>query len=167
MSQSAVIRSYQPTDRSAVEHIALQVVADGTVFPFEQLQGVMDYWFCESGSVYVAELNQQVVGSYVIKPVHPGRCAHIANAGYMVDAANRGRGIGLALGEHSLQQARILGYLAMQFNIVVATNQIAVQLWHRLGFSTIGTVPRAFRHPQAGLVDLLIMHRSLIDQRNE
>ncbi len=85
----------------------------------------------------------------------------MANAGYMVDRRFRGRGVGRALGQHSLQTARELGYSAMQFNQVVATNVGAVELWRRLGFSVIGVSPRSFRHPRQGLVDMLIMHREL------
>ncbi len=49
----------------------------------------------------------------------------------------------------------------MQFNAVVATNDRAIALWYSLGFQTVGTVPRAFRHPRDGLVDLLVMYRDL------
>jgi len=49
----------------------------------------------------------------------------------------------------------------MQFNAVVSTNAPAIALWRSLGFDTVGRVPEAFRHPQLGLVDLLVMHRRL------
>jgi GNAT superfamily N-acetyltransferase len=102
-----------------------------------------------------------VLGTYLLKPNQPGPGAHVANAGFMVSSAARGRGIGRALAEHCLQQARDAGYLGMQFNAVVATNHGAIKLWYALGFETIGTVPRAFRHPVDGLVDLHIMYRDL------
>lgn len=102
-----------------------------------------------------------VLGTYLLKPNQPGNGAHIANAGFMVSSAARGRGIGRAMGEHCLRQARAAGYLGMQFNAVVASNHGAIQLWYALGFETIGTVPRAFRHPVDGLVDLHIMYRDL------
>jgi hypothetical protein len=60
-----------------------------------------------------------------------------------------------------MEQAREAGYLAMQFNAVVSTNAGAVHLWQKLGFAIIGTVPKAFRHKQLGLVDIFIMHRFL------
>lgn len=44
----------------------------------------------------------------------------------------------------------------------VETNNAAVTLWQRLGFSIIGTVPAAFNHPQRGLVGLHIMHKPLL-----
>ena len=46
----------------------------------------------------------------------------------------------------------------MQFNAVVETNAAAVQLYERLGFQILGTVPRAFRHRTEGLVGLHLMY---------
>ena len=66
----------------------------------------------------------------------------------MVDPEHSGAGIGRRLAEHVLDEARSLGYSAMQFNAVVETNARAVALWRALGFTIIGTVPAAFRHPR-------------------
>jgi GNAT superfamily N-acetyltransferase len=112
-------------------------------------------------TAYVAEIGDEVVGTYALKSNFPGQGSHVANAGYAVRAARCGHGIGRALGEHSLKEARSAGYTAMQFNCVVSTNVRAVRLWQRLGFSIIGTVPGGFRHPVQGLVDFHIMHRFL------
>jgi len=65
------------------------------------------------------------------------------------------------MAEHSLEEARRLGFRAMQFNFVVETNETAISLWRQLGFAIIGTTPGAFRHPERGLVDAHIMFRSL------
>jgi GNAT superfamily N-acetyltransferase len=103
----------------------------------------------------------EVLGTYLLKPNQPALGAHIANAGFMVSPAARGRRLGRLMGEHCLDQARAAGYLGMQFNAVVASNEVAIALWYTLGFTTIGTVPRAFRHPTDGLTDLHIMYRDL------
>jgi ribosomal protein S18 acetylase RimI-like enzyme len=63
--------------------------------------------------------------------------------------------------EHSLQRAAELGYLGLQFTAVAATNRPAIKLYEELGFGTVGVIPRGFRHPSAGLVDLLIMYREV------
>jgi ribosomal protein S18 acetylase RimI-like enzyme len=63
--------------------------------------------------------------------------------------------------EHSLEEARRLGFCAMQFNIVVSTNAAAIFLWKKHGFSIVGTLPKVFRHATQGLVDALVMHRFL------
>ena len=67
-----------------------------------------------------------------------------------------------ALAEHAVAWARAAGFAAMQFNYVVSTNTRAVELWRRLGFAVIGTVPQAFEHRGLGRrVDVFIMHRFL------
>ncbi|MDH4065667.1 MAG: GNAT family N-acetyltransferase, partial [Acidobacteriota bacterium] len=97
----------------------------------------------------------------VMKANQPGQGRHVANCGYMVARAASGRGVGEALCRHSLGEARRLGFRAMQFNFVVSTNTRAVALWDKCGFSIVGTVPQAFRHPTLGFVDTYVMHRYL------
>ena len=60
-------------------------------------------------------------------------------------------------------EARSQGYLAMQFNYVVSTNTAAVMLWKKLGFSIVGTLPKAFRHKRLGHVDAYVMYQLLQD----
>lgn len=118
-------------------------------------------WMPPQGATYVACRGEQVVGTYLLKPNQPGLGSHVANAGYMVDAREAGRGVGRAMCEHSLEEARRAGYLAMQFNFVVSTNTRAVALWQTMGFRIAGTLPRAFRHTTLGLVDAYVMYRFL------
>jgi ribosomal protein S18 acetylase RimI-like enzyme len=65
------------------------------------------------------------------------------------------------MGEYCLAEARQLGFQAIQFNYVISTNKAAVNLWKKLGFTIIGTLPGAFRHPQLGMVDVHVMFRRL------
>lgn len=102
-----------------------------------------------------------VVGTYLLRANQPGLGSHVANAGYMVHPGCFGQGIGGRMCEHSLEEARQAGFLAMQFNPVVSSNTRAVALWKRHGFAVTGTVPLGYRHRTLGLVDLLIMHRFL------
>jgi len=62
---------------------------------------------------------------------------------------------------HSLEVARELGYRAIQFNFVVATNVRAVRLWETFGFEVVGRLPGAFKHPTEGYVDALVMFKTL------
>ncbi|MFI5683518.1 GNAT family N-acetyltransferase [Streptomyces sp. NPDC051636] len=119
-------------------------------------------WMNPAKRVYVAEdPGGAVVGSAYLTPNYGGRAADVANAGFMVDPDQAGRGIGRALAEHILAAAQDAGYRAMVFNAVVETNP-AVQLWTSLGFTILGTVPEAFDHPRHGRVGLHIMYRSLL-----
>jgi ribosomal protein S18 acetylase RimI-like enzyme len=100
---------------------------------------------------------------YKLQPNHVGRGAHVANASYMVSPNAQGVGVGHLLGEHSIGEARRKGYLAMQFNYVVSTNNPAIHLWKRLGFSIVGTLPKAYRHRRLGYVDAYVMYKLLED----
>jgi len=109
---------------------------------------------------WLAHDGEAVLGTYLLRPNFPGQGAHVANAGFMVSAAARGRGVGRLLAEHCLARASALGYTGMAFNAVVDGNP-ARRLWESLGFVEVGRLPRAFRHPSAGLVDLVVMYRDL------
>jgi L-amino acid N-acyltransferase YncA len=114
------------------------------------------------GATLVAEdSDARIVGTAELAPNHGGGAAHIANAGFMVDAAHAGRGVGRALGQTVLERARVEGFRGMQFNAVVATNERAVALWRDLGFEILATVPEGFHHPTQGYVGLHIMYRAL------
>jgi L-amino acid N-acyltransferase YncA len=111
--------------------------------------------------VWVAEDSGRIVATALLQPNKPGLGDHVANAGFMVDPSAAGRGVGRRLAEAVLEQARAAGYVAMQFNAVVATNAPGVRLWRSMGFDEVGRVPQGFRHARHGPVDLLLMHRRL------
>jgi len=99
-------------------------------------------WGSGATAVVAARRRGELVGAYYLKPNYPGRAAHIANAGYVVDPDWRGRGLGRALVEDSLVQAAQLGFDAMQFNLVFASNP-ARRMYEELGFVVTGRVPAA------------------------
>lgn len=160
------IRPATDADHEAIWDIFHDVVAGGDTYVFDpntSRDEALAYWFRPDTHTYVAEEDRHVVGSYILKANQPGLGAHVANAGYMVATSARGLGVGRKMGEHSLIEARRLGFRAMQFNFVVSTNESAVHLWQELGFKIVGTLPGAFRHAQKGFVDVYVMFRSLID----
>ena len=137
---------------------------DGTTYVFapettdDELRA---YWLDPGARRFVAVLESEVAGCYLLRPNQGGRGGHVANASYAVAQRFSGRGVGRAMGEHSLAEARRLGFTAMQFNFVVGTNEAAIALWKKLGFRIVGEIPKAFRHPARGLVDAYVMHRFL------
>lgn len=72
-----------------------------------------------------------------------------------------GRGVAREMYLHSLGRARERGFLAMQFNFVVSTNERVVRLWESLGFKEVGRLPSAFKHPEFGFVDAFVMFKKL------
>jgi L-amino acid N-acyltransferase YncA len=158
------IRPALVADHDAVWRVFHEVMAAGDTYaypPDTAREEALALWFPEGGWTYVAELDGEVVGTYLMKPNQPGQGSHTANCGYMVARAASGRGVGEAMCRHSMDEARRRGFRAMQFNFVVSTNTRAVALWQKCGFEIVGTVPGAFNHPTQGYVDTYVMHRFL------
>ena len=105
-------------------------------------------WIRGVTAVIAARVDGRLAGAYYLKPNFPGRSAHIANAGYVVDARYRGRGIGRRLIEDSIARAPALGFDAIQFNLVYASNP-ARALYEELGWREIGRIPRAAENDDA------------------
>ena len=121
-------------------------------------------WVEKTAARYVAVDGGEIVGTYYLKPNQPGRGSHVCNAGYIVSSAARGRGVGGAMCRHSQDEARKLGFKAMQYNLVVSSNETAVRLWQRHGFQIVGVLPKAFDHRELGLVDAYVMYKWLADE---
>jgi L-amino acid N-acyltransferase YncA len=159
-----LLRKATDADWPAIWAIFRAVVATGDTYTYPPDVAEDDArraWMGAGIVTYVAEREGEIVGTYTLKPNRPALGAHVANASYMVRPGAFGGGVGTAMAEHSLIEARAAGFRAMQFNAVVSTNVRAVALWRRLGFEVIGTVPEGFHHRDAGYVDLLIMYRRL------
>lgn len=164
MPDELTIREIASDQFDLVWPIFHAVVAAGDTYaysPATTLEEARGLWTTPPARCFVAESEGRVVGAYALRPNQPGLGDHVANAAYMVAPEMRGRGIATKLCEHSLEVARAAGFRAMQFNFVVSTNEAAVRTWWRQGFEIVGRVPRAFRHAEQGLTDVLVMYRDL------
>ena len=162
--QQLTIRPAEPRDHDAIWHIFHAVVAPGDTYaidPDVSREDAFSYWFRSDTRTYVADLDGRITGTYTLRPNRFGGGNHVSNASFMVDPVAQGRGVGRAMAEHCLNEARWLGFKAMQFNCVVSTNEHAVRLWKQLGFEIVGTLPGAFQHPAKGFVDAYVMFRDL------
>lgn len=120
-------------------------------------------WMEMPMATYVAKDDSgAVMGTHFIKPNQPGLGSHVCNCGYVVGDGARGQGVASLMCEHSQREATRLGFRAMQFNLVVSTNEGAVRLWKKLGFGIVGTLPGAFHHPRHGFVDAFVMYKQLL-----
>lgn len=158
---AARVRPATLEDFPAILRIFRKVIASGDTYVHTSDTSAAEadaYWFREALATFVAEKAGRIVGMYRIIENQRGRGSHVANASVMVDPEAQGLGLGRALGEHCLAQAKKEGFLAMQANMVVSTNMRAVALWKKLGFAVVGTLPHAFRHARLGLVDAYVMY---------
>lgn len=179
------IRKATEADKAEIWRIIKAVISTGDTYVFapdSSEEEMLAYWYSPEKWTYVAiwaEDEQQkpksagilsdvlhassgeIVGTFFLKANQPGLGAHVANAGYMVAPEAKGKRVGRAMAEFSLEEARRLGFESMQFNFVVKSNEVAVKLWQNLGFEIIGEIPEAFKHAENGLINAYIMYRKL------
>ena len=175
------IRKATERDKPEIWQIIKAVLSTGDTYTFApdaSEEEMLAFWFAPDKWTYVAVWSEEprragilsdelhsssgeIVGTFFLKANQPGLGAHVCNAGYMVAPEAKGKRIGRAMAEFSLEEARQLGFQSMQFNFVVKSNEVAVRLWQNLGFEIIGEIPEAFQHKENGLTNALIMYRKL------
>lgn len=162
-----VFENAGPEDWPGIWAIFRSVVATADTYPYPPditETDAFSIWMRQDDdreATFVARLGGEIVGTAYVRANGVGLSDHIANAGWMVAPEHQGRGIGRPFAEYVIEQCRVLGYHALQFNSVVATNASAIALWETLGFEIVGTVPDAFRHPTEGLTPVHVMYRRL------
>ena len=136
-----------------------EVVRDGVAFPQEEelteISG--DKFFSAQSFTGLAKNSDtnEIVALYILHPNNVGRCGHISNASYAVRSNLRGLHIGEFIVKHCIEKARELGFKILQFNAVVAENIHARNLYKRLGFIELGTIPGGFRMPDGTFADIV------------
>jgi RimJ/RimL family protein N-acetyltransferase len=158
------IREITENEFKKIWPIFYEIVSAGETYPYSRdtsKEKAKKLWFYLPRKTYVLEIEGQIVGTYYIKNNQPGAGSHVCNCGYMVSSKVRGKGFGTLMCQHSQLIAEELGYKAMQFNLVVSTNDEAVRLWRELGFDIVGRLPLAFKHPTKGYVDAFVMFKWL------
>jgi L-amino acid N-acyltransferase YncA len=158
------IREATREDFDRIWPIFNEIVAAGETYAYARdttKELALKIWIEAPRKTLLIEEDGEVLATYYLKTNQAGPGDHVCNCGYMVASAARGRGLATAMCEHSQALARELGYKAMQFNFVASTNETAVRLWNKLGFATVGRLPKAFCHPAHGHVDALVMYKWL------
>jgi ribosomal protein S18 acetylase RimI-like enzyme len=161
---SLTIRRATAADHDAIWRILEPMIRAGETYTLPRdlsREDAFAYWFASDNEVFVAENENGIVGTYVLRLNQRGAGSHVANCGYVTALSAVGKGIASAMCEHSLARARERGFRAMQFNFVVASNTRAVRLWVKHGFRIVGLLPGAFQHPNLGPTDAYVMFRGL------
>lgn len=158
------IRKAEKMDFEQIWSILHEVFSQGDTYTFSpdtSKEEALSIWTEAPLATFVAIKNDLIVGTYYLKPNQPGLGAHVCNAGYAVRDTARGEGIGRMMCMHSLKEAQNHGFKAIQYNCVVSTNHIAVELWKKCGFTIVGTLQKAFNHKEKGFVDAFVMYQWL------
>jgi ribosomal protein S18 acetylase RimI-like enzyme len=160
------IRDATDADWPAMWRFMAPIVAAGETYAWDldmTADEARSIWFpAPPGATLVATEGDAILGTAELQPNHGGPGSHVANASFMVDPAQAGRGAGRALGEAVIARAAREGFRAIVFNAVAESNARAVALWRSLGFTVLATIPEGFDHPVHGRVGLHVMHRPLV-----
>ncbi|MFI6024603.1 GNAT family N-acetyltransferase [Amycolatopsis magusensis] len=159
------LRDFTEADWAQVWPIVEEVVRAGDTYTYDPAmtaEQAHDIWIARPpGRTVVAVEDGRVLGTAKMGANREGPGAHVATASLMVDARVRGKGVGTELCRYVLEWARTSGFAGVQFNAVAESNTSAVEIYRRLGFEIVGTVPGAFAHPKLGRVGLHIMYCDL------
>jgi L-amino acid N-acyltransferase YncA len=158
------IRKATNNDVDSVWEIFHAVIKKGDTYVFDPetpKQDLNKHWFAQNMFTYVLENNNIIYGTYILKPNQIDLGSHVANGSYMVHPNTRRQGFGDSMCNHSIKEARKLGFKAIQFNMIVSTNKPAIELWKKLGFEIVGTIPDGFNHLTKGYIDVYIMYKKL------
>src|ERR1700712_1288121 len=107
------IRKAVEADHDAIWEIIHQVLQSGDTYSFapeSTREQMMAYWFAPGKHTYVALFDGKIAGTFAICDNQPGLGSHVCNGAFMVSALFAGKGIGKAMGQFSLIEARRLGY---------------------------------------------------------
>ena len=158
------IREATEKDFDNIWPIFNEIVAAGETYAYSPnitKDEAFNIWMRVPRKTFVVDEQYKIFGTYYIKTNQSGPGSHVCNCGYMVSSQARGKGLATSMCKHSQKIALELGYKAMQYNFVASTNEGAVKLWTKLGFETVGRLPKAFKHPSEGYVDALVMFKWL------
>ena len=153
------VREYRKEDTFKANAIWNEVVEEGVAFPQEEaldLESGEEFFMLQSFTgIAFDEDSGEIVGLYILHPNNVGRCGHICNASYAVKKTIRGQHIGETLVRHCMEQAKKIGYRILQFNAVVSTNERALKLYKKLGFTQLGTIRGGFRMKDGHYEDII------------
>lgn len=160
-----IVQEYEKSDINEMKNIWNEVVTNCNAFPqVEELTEVSaakffaEQSFCGIAKDYESNI---IVGLYILHPNNVGRCGHISNASFAVSSSARGYGVGEMLVRHCIEQAKKLGFKILQFNAVVKSNTAALNLYKKLGFIQLGTIPNGFLLPDGTYEDIIPHYISL------
>ncbi len=154
-----ILNELKAEDLGGALKIWNDVVKDGIAFPQDKEMTVdeaISFFNAQTKTITAKDTkDDQVVGMYILHPNNVGRCAHICNASYAVSKDCRGKGIGELLVKDCIKRAKECGFKILQFNAVVADNIPALNLYKKLGFKQLGTIPKGFKNTDGVYKDII------------
>src|SRR5580698_5584204 len=106
-----MIRPASSSDANAIWTILEPTIRAGDTYTLPrnmERQQALDYWFSPENTVFVAQEEDEIVGTYYLRPKQKGGGSHVCNCGYMTAASASGRGVAQTMCTPSLEHAKSL-----------------------------------------------------------
>ncbi len=107
--QKIIIRKANDHDFNMIRNIfhgVIQSMDTYAFYPNTSKESAYKIWMHPDNQTYAALINNEIIGTYYLKPNQIGLGSHIANAAYMVDPNKQGLGIGKTMAPHSIEEAK-------------------------------------------------------------
>ena len=170
--KTCVIRRQEETDAERLlrsqketsgETPYLVVIPEEIDWTAEEQAGRIKRWNAAPDKLrLIAEVDGALAGAAIVYGAgFQSRLRHRCSVDITLYQRFCGMGIGTLLLKELLAAAKAAGYEQAELDVVSA-NAPAVGLYRKLGFETVGTIPRAMRYQDGSYADFLLMAKSLL-----
>ncbi|TVX78656.1 GNAT family N-acetyltransferase [Peribacillus simplex] len=164
-----MIRTGELEDAEAVLDVQNSVISEGEYFialseefnktPEQQRDWIRRLLENERETIFVAEINGEVIGWIGFQSENRKRMSHKGSFGMMIRKNYRGKGIGKELIKALLEWAEANPFIEKVSLGVFSTNQRAISLYKKMGFVEEGRKIKEFKMSESEYVDDIIMYK--------
>ena len=167
--KNCIIRTGELEDAEAVLDVQNSVISEGEYFialseefnktPEQQRDWIRRLLENERETIFVAEINGEVIGWIGFQSENRKRMSHKGSFGMMIRKNYRGKGIGKELIKALLEWAEANPFIEKVSLGVFSTNQRAISLYKKMGFVEEGRKIKEFKMSEREYVDDIIMYK--------
>lgn len=137
---------YTEIKKLLVESYSNPTISDLSAYP--SVQALNQYWLHPATISYVALVDDEIIGSFTIRENHPELGGHIANVSYIILVEHLFKGYEFMMCVFALNIARDLGFISIQFDLIINPERHELPKWEELGFSVIGELENETHQPR-------------------
>ncbi len=160
------IKAANDSDKDGIWKVLSQAVEYGNacIYSYDMsYDDIMNHWFDEKNEVFVAIVEEEIVGSFYLKSLNVGLSNHVATGDFIVLGNDKSRGAMRLMVQIAIQKALKKGFSSISVT-VIQQNRRALRAFNQNGFHVTGSIPRAYKLPNGRYSAFVALIRAL--QRN-
>lgn len=163
---NVMFRVVKPDDAIQILEIHKEAIDEGTFVQIEEefsetekskSQFINNLLNENNSNMFVAELDNVIIGWLFLKGYPLYRLSHVAMLGMAIRKEYRGQGVGTKLVEHAVRWAKSNDKLKRIALAVFATNEAAIKIYHKAGFEIEGIEKNEIRDNNGELINQITM----------